>query len=158
MKKSVLLIVFLICASFTTAQKTHMYLGLGLSLPFIPGEEIVLPVVSFQVGTMIADNVELRANFDTVLLINLVGVDVLYTTPIPDSNARWYGGLGVGGLSVAFYGFAFDIRAPIGAEFFTTPEQTIGIYAEAQPNLLFSSEGSAFFINLRAGVNFHLNF
>ena len=153
MKKSVLLIVFLIGASFATAQKT--YVGLGLSLPIIPEVGGVLPVVSFQVGTLVTDNVELRASFDSILLISLFGADVLYTAPIPDSNSRFYAGLGIGGVAVAFYGFAFDIRAPMGAEFFTTPEQQIGIFVEGQPNLLFASGESAFFINLRSGVNFH---
>ena len=153
MKKSVLLIVFLIGASFATAQKT--YVGLGLSLPIIPEVGGVLPVVSFQVGTLVTDNVELRASFDSILLISLFGADVLYTAPIPDSNSRFYAGLGIGGQAVILTDTAFNIRAPIGVEFFTTPEQTIGFYAEGQPNLSFAGGESAFFISLRSGVNFH---
>jgi hypothetical protein len=152
MKKSVLLIVFLIWASFATAQK--MYVGAGLSLPIIFNAGVIaLP--GFQVGGEIAEHVELRGVLETVIVANLIGLDVLYTDVIPDTNARWYAGGGVSTLIVAVEqagGIGFGLRTPIGAEFFITPEQNMGIFAEAQPNIFF---GGGFLLNLRAGVNFH---
>ena len=155
MKKSVLLMAFLIWASFATAQKT--YVGLGLSLPIVFDVGVVaLP--GFQVGGEIAEHVELRGTLDTVIVANIIGLDVLYTDGIPDTNARWYAGGGMSTLIVAFAqagGIGFGLRTPIGAEFFITPEQNIGIFAEAQPNIFF---GGGFLLTYEQGLIFTSEF
>jgi hypothetical protein len=76
---------------------------------------------------------------------------------LPDANARFYLGGGATAFIFSlgqFSGSAFGLRTPLGLEFYTTPEQQIGIYAEALPILIFGGE-STFLATLRAGLNFH---
>ena len=155
MKKVYLIVImFSIFTSLAAAQQT--YLGAGIALPII--EYGTLPLVAVQVGTLVADHVELRANIDTLIVFaGLFGADILYTDTIADSNARWCAGGGINGLYVASQigGVLFGLHAPAGAEFFIDLEKRTGIFVEAQPIILFVGVESPFIFNLRTGVNFH---
>lgn len=141
-------------ASLVVAQKT--YVGVGVALPIM--EYGTLPLIAIQVGTSVADHIELRASIDTlVVFAGFLEADVLYTDIIPDKNAQWYGGGGISSLYVASSvgGIGFGLHLSGGTEFFLMPEKQTGIFIEVQPTLLFAGNESLFSFNIRSGVNFH---
>lgn len=157
MKKIVLLVFILGCfASVVWGQNT--YVGVGVSLPIVFGVG-AFPLPGFQVGGQVADHVEIRGTLDTLIVANLVAVDVFYTAPIADANARWYGGGGAGvlGVFIADIGgaVAFLVHAPVGVEYFTSDQKQMGLFGEVQPGIVLASGAGSFLVNVRAGVNFH---
>ncbi len=53
-------------SSYLLGSGTKSYAGVGIALPII--EYGTLPLLGIQVGTLVADNVELRANNDTLIV------------------------------------------------------------------------------------------
>ena len=132
------------------AQKA--FVGAGLAYPYIAGDG--LPLLSLQAGAEVAQNIEVRGELDTLLLINLIGADVLYTAPLSGSNARWYAGGGPNLVLVAFLvsNFTFGVHGTVGAEVFPLPDQRTGLFGEVQPGYVSGSDygGGLFIINLNA--------
>jgi len=137
----------MLCLSSTQAQS---YFGVGASVV-----NLFIPLPSVQVGGPVAERVELRITLDSVLVINDLGLDVLYTFPIPDAPLKGYVGGGPDVVWVLIAGGRpfLAAHATAGLEYLT---DNLGIYGELQPLLpVLGTEGTPVFLKLRAGVNFY---
>lgn len=130
------------------AQNTFAGFGVTLVTNF---SDISPPLPSLQLGGFVSDTVVVRGVLESLILVTLLGVDVLYVTPLPDSDARGYvgGGADVGVAIVPFLGTGaiFGVHGTAGIEWLTGQ---LGIFAETQPALYF---GGGLWVKLRAGVN-----
>lgn len=143
----VLAMVGVLSVGVASAQDVHTpYAGIGVTL--IPAFDSVLPLVSIQAGTPVADFLELRATFDTLINFNVLGGDVLFTFK-PGAGFKPY--LGVGGI-VYFPGtIGFDAEVVLGAEY---APSNIGFFGEVNASVIAIAYGY-FGPYFRAGVNFH---
>lgn len=143
----VLAMVGVLSVGVVSAQDVHTpYFGGGVTL--VTGFGFVLPIPSLQVGTPVAEFVELRATLDTLISFNALGADVLFTLK-PGSGFKPY--VGVGGL-ITFPGtVGFDAVATLGAEY---APSSFGFFGEVEASIIDLTNGY-FGPYFRAGVNFH---
>ena len=127
------------------------YIGGGLSFYFF------MPFVSVQAGFDLNEDLSLRGNLDSFLLINAVSADVLYN--LPDNQITFYAGAGPDMIillnlpeEAEYPDIFFGIHGTIGAEF---KQETFTYYIEAQPGLGFL-DSSQIYLRVRTGIN--LNF
>jgi hypothetical protein len=81
MKRAVFVLFALLALSWAQAQDS--YFGIRADVHFFPDVapdiSAVLPLPGIQLGLPILDNIELRASFLSLIFINFLQVDVLYT-------------------------------------------------------------------------------
>lgn len=141
MKKLLLCLTLLM---LTSINAQGVYYGAGLKL----GDAVAL--VSFQAGGEVAPDLEVRAVYDTLLFINQLGADVLYTPATEE--VKFYVGPGVlFGLDGVGNGWV-GARASVGLELRQNP---IGIFGELQPVITTNAERNGF--RFRFGINFYPN-
>lgn len=149
-----LLIAFCLSCGFaqTNAATPSTYFGVSLDLFTDFANYAFAPIPSFQVGAEVSEGLELRASLGTVLIISLLQVDVLYTTAIPDSEARFYIGGGPDLLFSTFYGGGalFGLHGTLGAAY--PLSKAVDTFGEIQPIL----SAGIFVARIRVGLNFYI--
>lgn len=167
MKRALLVLFTFLALSYAQAQAS--YFGIRADVHYFPnagpGVIAVLPLPGFQLGFPIQNNLELRASWITLLLINILQLDILYTQDLSDT-LRIYGGVG-GNLGV-FFDFTesysiYGVHATAGVEY--QVGSGIGLFGEVQPiyisraleYLIVGGVGSGlgFIGKLNVGINFH---
>ncbi len=161
MKRAVLSLLALLALSGARAQDSFY---LGLRVDGVGDLATLRPVAAFlgfQAGGLVADNLELRASFSTLLLAGFAQADVLYTRDLSDA-LRLYagGGGGVAGAAVGDAVSYYFVHATAGAEY--RPGSGPGLFAEVQPLYglnrdPFTGDASAGALGgkLTLGVNFY---
>lgn len=171
MKRVVLVLFTLFTLSCAQAQDSYFGFRVDVvvapdlvDIAGVPKVSAVVPLPALQLGFSIFDNVELRGSFLTLLIVNFLQVDVLYTHHLSDTF-RAYGGVGgdLGGIAFIEGGGVVGVHATAGLEF--QLGSGIGLFGEVQPlyilqspDYLLSGEpnsGLGFFGKLNAGINFH---
>lgn len=161
MKRS--LLVLLALWALSCAQAQDSYFGLHVDVVGDPSNlSVIIPLPGLQLATPVLDDVELRASLLTLLLVNFIQVDVLYTRDLSDT-LRAYSGVGGDVGSIYPDGSIFGVHATAGLEY--RLGNGIGLFGEAQPlyvlnapeYLLDSDPDSSLglFGKLNLGVNFH---
>lgn len=151
MRRLMLLCLFaaLALSSTSNAQSRDSYVGVGGAY------FVVVPLLSVQGGIAVSDSFELRATLDTLLAINAVGGDILFTL-FPDPALKVYLGAGPDLLLAPGFGGGFEFHGTAGVEYRTEDGfGPIGIYGEVKSYLLTIIQTGFPFIGFRGGVNFH---
>lgn len=131
-------------------QAQESYFGVGAALG-----NLVIPLLSVQAGGPVVENVEVRGTLDSVLFVNDLGLDVLYTFAISDGPLEGYvgGGPDLVWIFVGNGGPFLTAHATAGLEYLTG---NLGVYGEAQALLPVSVLNAALVPGkLRFGVNFY---
>ena len=134
--------------SLSIAWAEGAFVGGGLSLYFF------LPMASGQAGVDVAENFRVRGNLDTLLVVNTLSGDVLYTFPI--DTFTLYAGAGPDMIvllnlppDAEYPAVFFGAHGTIGAEY---RQDSLGYFLEAQLGLGFL-DASQRYLRTRFGVN-----
>ena len=129
------------------------YFGGGVSL------YLIFPMAIVQAGFKVAENVHVRTHLDSVLVINTLGSDFLYT--FSNQSLELYAGAGadmIGLLSLPsdaeYPNVFFGIHGTFG---FEVRQDAFGYFLELQPGLAFLDQSQPF-LKTRAGINFYYRY
>lgn len=126
------------------------FMGGGLSLYFF------LPMASVQAGVDVTEHLRLRGDLDSLLFVNTLSGDVLYT--FPTETFTLYAGAGPDMVvllnlppDAEYPPVFFGLHGTIGAEYRREP---LGYFLEIQPGLGFL-DASQRYLRTRFGVNYY---
>lgn len=146
--KQLLLLLILV----TPTSLAQNYFGVGVAGAYLGS---IVPAVTVQVGAELSPGFELRSSLDTLLLINDLAVDVLYTQTQDDF--RYYVGGGANLLVAVAPGVGTlvdpGLHLSAGLE---SRQQELAFFGEAQAGLFtgfFTTIVPVF--KVRAGVNIY---
>lgn len=147
-----LLLLVLVTATAQAQTDNQLYFGVSFDAITDFQEAVFFPIPTFQVGSEVRNGLELRASIATLVIVSLLQGDVLYTSTIPDTDARFYlgGGPDLGFATLFGGGAAFGLHGTLGAGYSLSP--VVHGFSELQP-VLFSG---VFIIRGRVGLNFYL--
>ncbi len=163
MERSLLVLFALLALSCAGAQSS--YFGLRVDVVGdLSNSGPIAPLPGLHFGFPVLDNVELRTSLLSLILVNFLQVDILYTQNLSDT-LRGYGGVGAdfGGVALGDDTTILGVHATAGVEY--ELGSGVGLFGEVQPlyvleapdYLLSSDPGSALgiFGKLNLGINFH---
>jgi hypothetical protein len=157
-----ILFVFALANAQETQDSPNAYFGVSID-PWIDFSTGVAPLLGIHYGAQVADNLEIRGALSTILVANILYIDVLYRDAIPDSNSSYYLGGGVDlGFFAIFGAAAFGFHGTVGFEY--PVSAGTGLFLELQPTLLIGPGHPFAMVNggsnalgsrIRAGANFY---
>lgn len=154
MKRLWILVAFLSCLTWGTAQVRTGYVGFGVSYASYTGIVPNYPMPSLQVGGPLERGLELRGTLESLLIVSNIGLDVLYPIELTAADGWLYGGLGGNLRFFALYPSNFDLREVLGGEFPLAGEtEPVNLFTEVRIYLrgLFAGFPT---LEGRAGINF----
>lgn len=162
MKRSLLVLLALSALSCGQAQASYVGLQVG-GVADLSNSGPVAPLPGLHFGFPVYDSVELRVSLLTLLLVNFLQLDLLYTQNLSTSLRGYVGGGGdVGGIALTEGGI-FGVHATAGMEY--RLGSGVGLFGEVQPlyvleapdYLLSTDPDSAlgFYGKLNLGLNVH---
>ncbi len=145
------LLVLLTLSALSCAGAQSSYFGLHVAYTSIDFFGAQLPLFGLQLGGPVANNLELRGTVDTIVLLSLAQVDLLYSEGFSDGLRGYIGG----GPDVTFVDlFRYPSAAVHGTAGLEYRTGSVGFFAEVQPIVFLLDLQNPLF-KLGAGVNFH---
>jgi hypothetical protein len=143
-------------------NKADAYFGVSIDpwIDFSTGTGLLFGV---HYGAEVAEKLEVRGALSTILVANILYVDVLYRDVVSDSQSSFYLG---GGIDIGFFAIfgvgAIGFHGTVGFEY--PVSASTGFFLEVQPTFLagpghpfamVNGNNSALGGRIRAGLNFY---